>query len=144
MSDTSTPAPPIPVPDSLSQGFWDHAAEGRLAAWRCDACGTLAYPPQPVCTNCQADPPRFTWAPLSGAGTVATWTVVRDALLPGFAADAPYVVAEVEVPEQTGLRIVARLRGIAIDDVRVGLPVQVAFADGGEGTKVPVFEGAGS
>lgn len=142
MNHPDAPAPPVPVPDELSEGFWEQARNGVLTTQQCDHCGTRALPPTLVCTRCHADPPSFRWSPVSGDGRVATWTVVRDALLPGFADAVPYVVAEVEIPEQSGLRIVARLRGVEPDDLRIGLPVRVAFTDGGEGTRVPIFERA--
>lgn len=133
------PAPPVPVPDDSSAEFWRHTAEGVLVTQRCTACGWRAYPPRMVCVNCHADPPDFEWAPVSGRGRLATWTVIRDALLPGFAHLTPYVVAEVELEEQDGLRLVARLQDVPEDALELGLPLTVRFVDGGEGTAVPVF-----
>jgi len=64
---------------------------------------------------------------------------VRDAFLPGFAEITPYVVGEVELVEQSGLRVVARVVGIDDDALRPGLSLRVDFVDGGDGTRVPVF-----
>mgnify|MGYP000933938888 CR=1 FL=1 len=142
MSPTDHPpaAPPIPSPDERTQGFWDQTAHGVLTTQRCDNCGHRAYPPTLICTNCLVDPAAFSWAPVAGTGRLATWTIIRDALLPGFADLVPYAVAEVELPEQDGLRVLARLQGADFDDLEAGLHVAVAFVDGGEGTQVPVFE----
>jgi len=106
---------------------------------RCAHCGFLTYPPVPVCSRCHADPPAFEWADVSGHGRLATWTIVRDAFLPGFADITPYVVGEVELVEQPGLRVVARVVGIDHDALRPGLALRVDFVDGGDGTRVPVF-----
>jgi uncharacterized OB-fold protein len=99
----------------------------------------LAYPPDSLCKNCLVVPPSFEWASVSGRGTLATWTVVRDAFLPGFAGEVPYVVGDVELVEQPGLRVVARLDGVAESNVELGMQVQVAFDDVADGVAVPYF-----
>ncbi|MDA3041418.1 MAG: Zn-ribbon domain-containing OB-fold protein [Actinomycetota bacterium] len=133
-------APPIPVANESTEAFWQLAKNGQLATQRCNSCGWQSYPPRMVCPNCHADPPSFDWTPVSGRGRLATWTIVRDALLPGFADQVPYIVGEVELDEQDGLRFLARLSGIDEDALRVGLRLRACFADGGEGTRVPLFE----
>jgi uncharacterized protein len=139
----STPAAPIPVPDAGSAGFWAAAASHVLAIQRCEGCGWYAYPPGVMCTSCLSPEPAFRWEPVSGRGRVATWTVVHQAFLPGFAADVPYTVVEVELEEQQGLRMVARLAHEPPADggagLAVGAPVEVVFADVAEGVAVPRF-----
>lgn len=128
---------PVPVPDEDSAGFWAAAAEHVLTVQRCTHCGRYAYPPGVVCTGCLAPEPSFRWEPVSGRGRVASWTVIHQAFLPGFAAEVPYTVLEVELEEQDGLRLVARQAG----DGRptLGAPVEVVFDDVGEGVAVPRF-----
>lgn len=138
--DQPRPAPPIPVPDESSAEFWERTADGVFATQQCVSCGWRSYPPRMVCPMCLADPPSFRWSDVSGEGHLATWTIVRDALLPGFADATPYVVAEVELVEQEGLRVVARLLGVADDELTIGMPLSVSFVDGGEGMQIPVFE----
>lgn len=130
---------PIPVPDPLSEGFWSAAASHVLAIQRCTDCGWYAYPPNVVCGNCLSPEPSFHYQPVSGRGRVKTWTVVHQAFLPGFAADVPYVVADVELEEQEGLRMVTRLGGARHGDIAIGLPVEVAFDDVAAGVAVPHF-----
>lgn len=134
-----TPAPPIPEPDSSTEDFWVAAARGELVVQRCAHCGHLAYPPGPVCDACISDEPRFTWSPVSGEGRLTTWTVVRDAFLPGFVAKTPYAVGEVELNDQKGLYVIARMLDVDVDALSIGMPVNVDFVDGGEGTRVPAF-----
>jgi uncharacterized OB-fold protein len=57
----------------------------------------------------------------------------------GWYAYPPYVVAEVELEEQEGLRIVARLVGGRPGDVAIGTAVEVAFDDVDAGIAVPHF-----
>lgn len=129
----------MPVADDLSAPFWESAGRGELAVRRCTGCGNLSYPPRLVCPQCLLDPPDFEWATVSGRGELVTWTIVRDAFLPGFAPLVPYAVGDVRLAEQADLRFVARLVDVEFGDLRIGLPVTVAFVDGGEGTRVPVF-----
>jgi uncharacterized OB-fold protein len=130
---------PIPVPDPQSEGFWSAAASHVLAIQRCADCGWYAYPPAVMCGNCLSPEPSFHYQRVSGRGRVTTWTVVHQAFLAGFAAEVPYVVADVELEEQVGLRMVARLAGARPGDVAIGLPVEVAFDDVAAGVAVPHF-----
>ena len=139
MRAVSAASKPVPVADELSSGFWEASADGILAMQRCGSCGWLAYPPGLVCISCRADPPRFSWEPVSGQGRLKTWTVMRDSFLPGFDDDIPYVVADVELVEQPGLRMVARLRGIGLDELVTSMPLVVAFGDPVDGMRVPHF-----
>ncbi|HXC37451.1 MAG TPA: zinc ribbon domain-containing protein, partial [Burkholderiales bacterium] len=99
---------PLPLPDAISQGFWDAASRHVLVIQRCGHCGTLAHPPRVVCANCLAPVPSWTFQPVSGRGRIRTWTVMRQSFLPGFKADVPYVIVEAELEEQKGLRVLAR------------------------------------
>ncbi|HZA77275.1 MAG TPA: OB-fold domain-containing protein [Acidimicrobiales bacterium] len=130
---------PIPAPDPESEEFWAAAASHVLAIQRCTNCGWYAYPPNIVCTNCLSPEPAFRHEPVSGRGRVKTWTVVHHAFLPGFAPDLPYVVAEVELEEQEGLRMIARLVDAEPGDLTLGAPVEVVFDDVAEGIAVPHF-----
>jgi uncharacterized OB-fold protein len=135
---------PVPVPDPGSEGFWAAAASHVLAIQRCTNCGWYAYPPNIVCSNCLSPEPSFRFEPVCGRGRVTTWTVVHHAFLPAFAADVPYVVAEVELEEQEGLRMVARLVDVRPGDLTIGMPVEVVFDDVAAGIAIPHFAaGAG-
>jgi uncharacterized OB-fold protein len=130
---------PVPVPDPQSEGFWAAAASHVLAIQRCTKCGWYAHPPTVVCSNCLAPEPSFRFEPVSGRGRVTTWTVVHHAFLPAFAPDVPYVVADVELEEQEGLRMVARLVDARSGDLAIGTPVEVVFDDVAVGIAVPHF-----
>lgn len=126
---------PEPVPDRLTQPFWDHARSGRLAFQRCAACGSFQHPPGPVCRRCYGRDLEF--QPVSGRGTVYTYTITHHRVVPGFD-DVPYAVALIEMEEQEGLRMLANLPGTPTDQVRVGLPVEVFFEARGE-QRLPQF-----
>jgi uncharacterized OB-fold protein len=59
----------------------------------------------------------------SGRGTIYTWTITHQALVPPFAEDVPYAVVVVELDE--GPRLVTAVRGLDHAALRLGLPVEV-------------------
>jgi uncharacterized OB-fold protein len=126
--------PPIPLPDPDSAPFWSALKDGKLMLCRCDDTGKWMHPP--------LERSRFTGGPVhfeevSGNGTIFSYVVVRQPLVPGRI--PPYVIGVVELAEQSGLRINAI---IAADPaaVRVGLSVRVRIVDLGEtGYRIPEF-----
>ena len=116
----STPRP-YPEPDGESRPFWEGVAEGRLRIQRCGACGRHVFYPRSVCPHCMEA--RLEWVDTAGSGTVYSFTVVHRAP-PGFAEEAPYVVALVELSE--GPRLLTRLAGVKPAEALVGMAVQLA------------------
>jgi uncharacterized OB-fold protein len=64
---------------------------------------------------------------------------MHDAFLPAFRADVPYVVVDVELEEQPGLRVVGRLVDGADTPLRIGAAVETVFEDVAPGVAVPHF-----
>lgn len=129
---------PLPVPDPLSEEFWRAAGSHVLAVQRCAACGWYTHPPDVICVNCLSPERAFRSERVSGRGRVRSWTVMRDAFLPGFRPDVPYVVVDVELEEQAGLRMIGQLVGTD-DGLALDAPVEVSFDDVAEGMAVPQF-----
>lgn len=132
-------AKPVPVPDARSEGYWAAAANGVLALARCGRCGRFTHPPDVACPHCLSTDPAFTFVPVDGRGTVRSWTVLRDSFLPGFAADIPFVLVDVELDAQADLRLVGRLVDGPDAPVRLGDRVVTVFDPLGEGFAVPAF-----
>jgi uncharacterized OB-fold protein len=132
-------AKPLPVPDAFSEEFWRAAKEHRLCLQRCRHCGTFSHPPEPLCANCLAPDAAFEFAPLSGRGRISTWTVMRDAFIPAFRPDIPWVIVVVELAEQPGLRVLARLVDGASAPLALGAEVEVVFEDVSGETTLPQF-----
>ena len=132
-------ARPLPVPDDQSAGYWAAAARHVLAIARCSQCGVFSHPPDSVCASCGSIEPGFQFEPVSGNGVVRSWTVVRQALLPGFEPDLPYLVVDVELQEQPGLRLTGRLLDGPGTPLSLGAPVRAAFEDVAPGVAVPAF-----
>lgn len=109
---------------------------------KCGSCGWFAYPPTNLCNNCLSTEPEFSWSPVSGRGQLKTWTIMRQAFLPGFEAEIPYIVGDVELSEQQGLRMAARLREIEAADLSLGMALEVTFVELGGGRTLPGFRKA--
>jgi uncharacterized OB-fold protein len=114
---------PLPEPSPLTMPFWAACQEHRLVVQRCRECGAWEWTPQLICSHCLRD--ALEWTPVSGRGVVYTFSVVRRPQMDAF--EAPYVVAEIEIEE--GPRLLSNVVGIAPDDVRIGLAVEVGFED---------------
>ncbi|WP_405864360.1 Zn-ribbon domain-containing OB-fold protein [Streptomyces sp. NBC_00005] len=132
-------ARPVPVPDATSAPYWEAAARHVLALARCCRCGAFAVPPDQTCPHCHTTDPDFTYQPVSGRGTVRSWTVVRQSPLPGLSQAVPFVLVDVELDEQAGLRMIGRLLDGPDAAWRAGDRVRVAFEDVGAGVCVPAF-----
>jgi uncharacterized OB-fold protein len=126
---------PQPLPDPDTQAFWDSLQAGTFGICRCQQCGLWMHPPLERCRAC-AGP--VVVAPVSGAGTVFSFIVVRQGTVPGRL--PPYVVATVELAEQPGLHLIAVVDADPAR-MRVGASVhaRVVPLPGGEFC-VPEFE----
>jgi uncharacterized OB-fold protein len=125
VTDMRTPDRPQPGTDTLSEVFWDACRRGELLIQRCPACGHRQFYPRLLCTACGATPE---WETTAGRGTVYTFTVIRQNYAKPFRELLPYVVAMVELDE--GPRIMGNVTGCEVDDMTVGLPVEVWFDEG--------------
>jgi uncharacterized OB-fold protein len=99
-------------------------------------------PPLERCRTCAGD---TAFERVDGTGVVYSYIVQRQPVVAGYLDKTPYVVALVELGEQPGLRLPARLVGIDPADVTCGMRVEAQFTDlpGGDFT-VPVFRPASS
>jgi uncharacterized OB-fold protein len=73
---------------------------------------------------------------VSGRGVVYAYTVNRYQWLPDMA--PPYVIATVELVEQSGLQLMTNVVGCAVDEVSIGMEVEVVFAQHDD-VFVPLF-----
>jgi uncharacterized OB-fold protein len=114
--------------------FWDGVKAGKLLIQKCLDCGVLRQPPGPMCPRCQS----LKWTPheARGRGTVFSWIISKHPSQPD---DTPRMVAVIELEE--GIRMVSNLEGIEKSDMRVGLQVEVFFAEA-NGAVLPQFRPA--
>jgi uncharacterized protein len=142
MPDQTTIEPPRPAPDALTQPFWDGVNEGRLLIQRCRVCDHYIHYPRPVCRFCRST--DLDWAPVSGKGTVYSYTVTVQPFHPFWADKVPYVVATIELAEQPHLQFVSNIVDCDPSEVAVGMPVEVAFVNVATDLTLPVFRKVGA
>ena len=128
---------PTPLLNDDNRAFWTGGRDGKLQIARCGDCDYYIHPPTPRCPRCLSE--RVEPQPVSGRGTVYTFTVNRRVWAPGL--DVPYVIAIVALDEQADLRLMTNIVDVSVDDVEIGMPVQVQFREQGD-AYVPVFRPA--
>jgi len=128
-----------PLIDDENRHYWEGGREGELRFLACRKCDELIHPPAPVCPRCLGRD-RVVRA-VSGRATVHTFTVNHHPWVPGF--DPPYVVAIVELDEQTGLRLMTNIVGCAVEEVEIGMQVEVCFEALEDGGWLPLFKPVG-
>jgi uncharacterized OB-fold protein len=125
---------PIPQITDENGAFWTGGRDGELLITRCTSCGYWIHPPSPRCPQCLSD--AVAPQAVSGRGTVYSYTINRQAWVPGL--EVPFVIAMVDLDEQPGLRLMTNIVNCAPEEVEIGMPVEVAFVERGE-AYVPVF-----
>ena len=126
----------LPQVTPENEHFWRGGAEGELCFLRCASCRYYVHPPAPVCPECLSR--DLVPEAVSGRAVVHTYTVNHQPWIPGF--EPPYLVAIVELEEQTGLRLTTNVVQCEPADVSIGMRVKVVFEDVGEGVFLPLFE----
>lgn len=127
---------PLPRIDEESRGFWEALGRHELYVQRCRDCHTTRFYPRAVCPSCLSS--AVEWLRCSGRGTVYSFTVTHQNQAPGFREELPYVLAVVELAE--GPRLMTNVVGCAPAAVRIGMPVEVEFADVTPEITLPKFK----
>lgn len=137
---TQTPDAPPPKPTRIApiiqhdaKFFWDASDKEEFLGEKCGDCQKFRFPPRPMCPHCHSL--KREEVKLSGYGTVHGWTIPRHPPPFGFK-ESPIVVI---VQLQEGTRMVSNLVGVAYDDVRQDMEVEVFFEPTMGHHKVPVF-----
>ena len=125
---------PTPEPDEDTAPYFEAAARGVFVIERCLDCRAYLGPGTPLCTECLSE--SLEWVEGSGRATLHTFGVMHQPYHPAFYDALPYNLVEVELAE--GPRLNAVVVGVANEELRVGMPVVVAFEVVG-GVRVPVF-----
>ena len=135
MMDTQDYSKPTPDPTADTAPYWDGMKQGKLLLQTCAECGKARHYPRPVCPHCYAMEHR--WREAKGSGTIHSWTISHHAFHPGFKPELPYILLTVDLAE--GVRMQAQARGIEAAELKVGMPVKVAFEVATRELVLPVF-----
>lgn len=127
---------PLPEVDKWSGPFFAACREGRLVAQRCNASGKFFFPPAPVSPITRDK--NWTWTPLSGRGTIASFVVMHQKYFKGFDEELPYPVIEVELEE--GVRLLSNIVELGDRKLEVGMAVEVVFDRVTDEVTLPKFK----
>lgn len=134
---TSRREKPLPAADDLSQPFWEAAKQQQLVIQRCRECGYFNHPPRPACDACQS--PQLHFEPVSGRGTIYSFTVMHQPNVAGFEDQIPYLNILVELDEQPRLFMVANVPAVAEGKIQIGRRVEVYFEEVSADVTLPQF-----
>jgi len=125
---------PVPLLDSATRPFWEATKRAELLVQECLECGHRQFYPRSICTVCGAVPG---WMTSEGKGVVHTFTVVRQTGAYPFNQWTPYAIAVVELDE--GPRMMGGVIGCAVEDVRIGMRVEVEFVSVNDEAALPFW-----
>jgi uncharacterized OB-fold protein len=129
---------PRPALTGESAPFWQHVRDGVLHVQACGACGALRHPPRPRCARCHSADRR--WTPVSGRGEVWSVTVCHPPVLAAYAERVPYNAVVVRLAE--GPFLVSNLVGVPLDELEVGMAVEVEIVPLDDEVSLPRFRRA--
>ena len=95
----------------------------RLIGTKCKRCGDVVFPKRKLCTICDSDE-LMEEVFIGEKGTLYTYTIVR-AGYPNF--DSPYILGLIELPEGKDLRILAQIEDCPLEEVRIGIPLELTI-----------------
>ena len=126
---------PPPLANATTLPWWEAAAEHRLVVQHCTSCGRTRLPPAPICPECRSA--DSDWKQVSGAGEVYTYTIVHRPIAAG--QQLPFVIAVIALEDSGGLRIISNLVDVKLDELDIGLPVQLVWEDMSADLTIPRF-----
>jgi uncharacterized OB-fold protein len=133
---------PLPYASWETRGWWEGAGRGEVVLQRCTSCGLVQHKPRALCVKCLTDTIEHFVA--SGRGTIHTFTVTHQNMVPPFNTQLPYVLAYVELDE--GPRVLTNVVGADPATLTIGQAVVADFAsaprDDDEAIAVPRFRPA--
>lgn len=125
----------FPRPTAETAAFWEGCTNHQLKVQCCDDCGHYQFYPRIFCTQCSSK--QVSWVAVTGRGRVRSFTICRHAVSKAYAAEAPYVVALIQLEE--GPTMMSNVVQCDVQDVKVGMPVEVMFEEWSEEISIPKF-----
>lgn len=131
---------PVPIPDAVSEFYWESAKQGRLAVQGFEGFPgselIRQHPPSPVPEIPGGGPALEEATPIavevSGRGTLFSFTVLRQPFHPGFVDAIPMLIGLTELDDAPGVRILTNIVEAQPDELRIGMPMEVVFESRGD------------
>lgn len=128
----------LPRVSPPAEPYWEGCRAGELRLQHCSACAHVQFPPRPHCTRCRHG--ELAWRPVSGRGTVASFTWVHLPLTEAWADEVPYALALIRLAE--GPLFMSNVRDCAPEQLAIGLEVEVCFEPRSDAIHLPQFRPA--
>lgn len=129
---------PLPTTGDFDAPFWEAARRSALVIHACLDCGTLRFPPRPMCPSCNSL--RREWREVSGRGRIWSFVVPHPPLLPVFNEQAPYNVVVVELEEDPSIRLVGNLVADADAPINSIDPATITIGESVQAVFVPMAD----
>ncbi|ABH00526.1 conserved hypothetical protein (plasmid) [Rhodococcus jostii RHA1] len=128
---------PLDPIDHDNKEIYRGRLQKRLLVNRCGECKSWSQPPRGICPVCWSDAVEAT--EVSGRGTIyLTMLLHQGPPAPGVDYSEPHPVVTVELDEQPGLRVTTTIVGLPVDQVQIGMKVELTWIDRG-GEPTPAF-----
>ena len=112
---------PANVPSAPGIEYEKYLKSGEFRLQCCSACRKQIFYPRTLCPYCGSI--ALEWRAASGRGTVYSTTTVRQKPERG----GDYNISVIELAE--GARMLSRVEGIEVADVRIGMPVEAVIGE---------------
>jgi uncharacterized OB-fold protein len=109
------------APFTIEQ-FYKNINQGKLLGGKCRKCGKVHLPPRPLCDNCLSK--EFEWTTIPTKGKLLTYTIIHIAPTQ-FQSMVPYAVGIVQLGN--GPRIPGMIRGVALEQIKIGMELAIDF-----------------
>ena len=122
----------LPIVDDLDTGgFFEAAADGRLAIAHCAHCGAVLHVPRAYCRGCGNF--GIEWRTVEPTGSVYSYIVVTHQVHEAFA--VPHTIVLVELDDLPGVRLTGWLAGEP--DIHIGQRACTQFEQVADDTTLP-------
>ena len=128
---------PLPHIHTETSDYWEGARRHELLVRRCGSCGQRHFYPRDFCPSCFSL--DVGWTKASGRGTIYSFTICHRPA-PGFEKDVPYNLALIELDE--GVRMMSSIVDCPMEEIRIGMAVEVVFDDVTSQVTLPRFRPA--
>lgn len=130
---------PLPQITQDSEAFWKSTHEHEMKLQKCSRCERFRFYPGEACHFCASL--DYEWTPISGRGTLHSYTVLERARGNPFEHDVPITIVLVELEE--GPIITTNLIDYQPRHLLIGQAVELAYEDVNDEVTVYVFRPVG-
>ena len=95
----------------------------------------MQLPPAPICSECRSS--EYDFPELSGRGEVYTFTTIHRPI--ALDQEVPFVVAVITLEGTNGVRMISNVVDTPLDEIAIGMPVELVWEDMSEDLTIPRF-----